>query len=179
MKRLLLAMLLSAAAPLVFGSDAPHVSRPQVANAENLINGELAAMYPDERYFILSPARGMFIDNFGLVFMAEINLVSVPAITPFHQEVTKQEIAQVRDRKLSRLPRLRSELLKILGNTTRMFQTPPEAGSVVLGITLVRFPWENTTGIPSQIVMQAQWSQLVEAQKNNTPLDSIVHVSEY
>ena len=127
MKRLLLAIAF-AAAPLVFGSDAPQVARVQVANIENQINGALAAMYPDERYFILAPARGIYIDNFGLVFMAEVNLVSGPAITPFHQEMSKEEIARHRDRKLSRLPRLRSELLKVLGNTITMIQAPPGAG---------------------------------------------------
>jgi hypothetical protein len=171
--------LACAAAPLMFASGAPHVPRAQVASAENRINSELAAMYPDERYFIMAPARGMFLDNFGLIIMAEINLVTGPAITPFHQEITKEEIARHRDRKLSRLPKLRTDLMSILANTTTMVQLPPEAGNIVLGITLVRYPWENAAGIPTQIILQADWSKLGEARKQGKPLDSVVRVSEY
>lgn len=178
MRRFALAVALAAAAA-VFAGDAPRVPRAQVANAENRISSELTAMYPDERYFLLAPARGMYVGNYGLVFMAEINLVTGPAITPFHQEVTREEIARHRDRKLSRLPKLRTELLVILGKTSAMIHLPPEAGNIVLGVTLLRYPWENAAGIPSQIVMQADWSKLVEAHKNGTPLAPIVHVSEY
>jgi hypothetical protein len=60
-----------------------------------------------------------------------------------------------------------------------VLQSAPQTENVVLGVTLFRYPWENAAGLPSLIVMQAQWSKLLEARKKGAPLDSVVRVHEY
>jgi hypothetical protein len=183
--RLALAILslAGAAAPCSSAADVPTtavaVARAKVAGAEKLIDNQLASMYPDEPWFLLGPARGVYLEGFGVVFTAEVNLATGPVRTPFHMEITKEEIAKHRDKKLSRLPQLRLMMATILGSATNALDTLPASGQVVLGVTLLRYPYEDPKGIPSQIVMQAERGKLLDAQRRGVPLNTVIKVQEY
>jgi hypothetical protein len=164
---------------VVLAADAPSVPQAHIANAEKSINQQFAALYPDEPYFVLGLTRTIYLDGFGLVFSTEINLAVGPTLSPFHPVISEAEKKNYRDKKMSRLPRLKTEMYSILGSATTALQSAPLNENVVLGVTLFRYPWEDVSGIPSLIVMQAQWSKLLEARKKGAPLDSVVHVHEY
>ncbi len=172
-------LLLGAATASSADSDTATIPRAKVANAEKLIDTQLAAMYPEEPWFLLGPARGVYLDGYGVVFTAEVNLATGPVRTPFHLEITKEEIAKHRDKKLSRLPELRVMMTKILGSTTGALEALPPADQVVLGVTLLRYPYEDPKGIPSQIVMQVERGKLLDAQRRHVPLDTVIKVQEY
>jgi hypothetical protein len=172
-------LLLMLAAAVTLGADAPPMPSADVAKAEKIINQQFAALYPDEPYFLLGLTRSIYLDDFGLIFSTEINLAPGPAPSPFQIAITEQQRKNYRDKKMSRLPKLKNEMYSILGNATMALHPPPQAGNVVLGVTLFRYAWEDASGIPSQIVMQAQWSKLLEARKKGAPLDSVVRVREY
>jgi hypothetical protein len=50
---------------------------------------------------------------------------------------------------------------------------------MVLGITLLRYPYEDPKIAPSQIVMQGDRSKIVEAKKRQESLETVVHAVEY
>jgi hypothetical protein len=172
-----------AAALLIAGlsvaADTPSVPGAEVANAEKIINQQFAALYPDEPYFLLGLTRSIYLDDFGVIFSTEINLAPGPAPSPFQIAITEQQRKNYRDKKMSRLPKLKTEMYSILGNASMALHSAPQSGNVVLGVTLFRYAWEDASGIPSQIVMQAQWSKLLEARRKGAPLDSVVRVREY
>ena len=177
MNSAVLAALLTATVTLA--ADAPSVPRAHVANAEKVINQQLSALYPDEPYFVLGLTRTIYLDGFGLVFSTEINLAVGPTLSPFHPVISEAEKKNYRDKKMSRLPRLKTEMYSILGSATTALQSAPQNENVVLGVTLFRYPWEDAAGIPSVIVMQAPWSKLLEARKKGASLESVVRVREY
>lgn len=155
------------------------VARAKVINAEKLINTQLAGMYPDEPWFLLGPARGVYLQGFGVVFTAEINLATGPTQSPFKMEITKEEIARHQDKKITRLPALRGMMAKLVGFTADYLDTLPAGEQLVLGITLLRYPYEDPKIAPSQIVMQAERSRVLEAKRKQEPIDTVVRAMEY
>jgi len=59
--------------------------------------------------------------------------------------------------------------------------TVPANEQIALGVTLFYYGWEDTTGLPAQIVMQAPRQKLLDAQRggNKAELESIVQVQEF
>ena len=49
---------------------------------------------------------------------------------------------------------------------------------IVLVVTLGNETWENTSGLPSQVQMQAQRSKLIEAKAGKVEAKTIVKVQE-
>lgn len=160
-------------------ADVPKVPRAKVANAEKLISTQLAAMYPDEPWFLLGPTRGMYLEGFGVVFTAEVNLATGPMQTPFKLEITREEIARHRDKKITRLPGFKAVMARIVGSTAMYLDTLPPSEQLVLGVTLLRYPYEDPKATPSQIIMQVDRASVVEAQKKHAPVDSLIRVVEY
>jgi hypothetical protein len=58
-------------------------------------------------------------------------------------------------------------------------ETMPNNEEYVLAITLLKYPWEDTPNVPSQIVMRVARGKLLEAQRENARLDSVIKVQEY
>ncbi len=50
---------------------------------------------------------------------------------------------------------------------------------VVISVSLTRYQWEDTTGLPAQITMQGEKKKLMDAQRAGTGLDAAVRVTEY
>jgi hypothetical protein len=57
----------------------------------------------------------------------------------------------------------------------------PREEQVVLGVSLFHFSWENTAGLPSQVVMRAPRGSLadVESGRSKASLDSVIRVEEF
>jgi hypothetical protein len=155
------------------------LSRGKVVNAEKLINTQLAGMYPDEPWFLLGPARGVYLEGYGVVFTAEINLATGPTQTPFKMEITKEEIARHREKKITRLPELRAAMAKLMGFAADYLDSLAPGEQLVLGITLLRYPYEDPKIAPSQIVMQSDRARILDARKRQAPVDSVVRAVEY
>ena len=76
--------------------------------------------------------------------------------------MTKQDIAQHKMKKTARIPELRKALAKALADTAaspEMAAVPPEE-QIVLVAFLSHFPWEDISGLPSQIMVQGSKKKL-------------------
>jgi hypothetical protein len=110
---------------------------------------------PNTPIDLLGATRGVYLDGYGAVFTSEISLVRAPSLSPFHQTITKEEIAQVHQRKLDRLPALRDSLKQMVQSAARSLFLIPENQQIVVAVRLDYLQWENTAGMPGLILMRA------------------------
>jgi|SRR5690242_19142236 hypothetical protein len=148
-------------------SDAPRVPRTTLAAAEKNLDNRFAGLWNDNPFIMLGPTRGVYLEGYGAVFTAEVNLVAGPQITIIMQAPTRQSIAEHRQKKLARIPELKKAMEKALADTAAspaMAAVPPDE-QIVLVAFLSHFPWEDLTGVPSQIMMQGSKKKLMDAQR--------------
>ena len=155
------------------------VPRAKVANVEKIINTQLAAMYPEEPYFLIGLTRGVYLEGFGVIFSADINLATGPSLSPFKQTISQEEIARHREKKEVRLPRLRNQMVSIVSSMSSYLETLPPTEEFVMIVTLLKYPWEAPAGQPVQIVMRAQKGKLQQAEHDKIRPDAIIKLQEF
>ena len=104
----------------------------------------------------------MYLDGYGAVFTVELNLVPVPAITPFRQQITDDDIKRVHQRKADRLPLLMKTMRGMLVSTAGAMNAVPSEENIVIGVSMLNMSWEDTKGLPSQILMKAPRKALLD-----------------
>jgi hypothetical protein len=178
--RLWLALLL-AALPMAAQKPRPVAARAQVAQiqvqqqtqqqavvkrasmqaVEKLIDLRLGGVNTADPTDLLGNTRGVYLPGFGVVLTAEVALVRLPGPSPFHQTFTAEEKAKSRARKVQALPKLREALKGALMAAGGELQAVPLNEKIVLGVNLFYWSWEDSSGLPSQIVLQGTRQQLV------------------
>jgi len=136
-------------------ADKPRVTRAMVKAIEASMDNQLTGLWPGDPIQVLGLTQGAYIGGYGAVFMSEVNLSPGAGITPFHPALTKNDVARIRDKKLSRLPGLKQLMQQMLLNSAVLLETVPASEQITVGITLFYWHGESTDGLPSQIVMHA------------------------
>lgn len=167
------------AGALAAGPEKPKVGRASIAAMEASFDKKLAKLWTDDPFLLLGMTRGVYLDGFGAVFTAEVNLVTGPTITPFRPQISKEDILRHHQRKIERLPILRKAMRSMLMDSAASLDNVAADEQIVLGVTLTRYPWEDMTGIPTQILMQSRKRELLEAQRTGSLPDSACKVQEF
>jgi hypothetical protein len=162
---IVLACLAASAMAGSVGAQAP-VARASVEAAERGLNHEIAALWPQDPFLLLGPARGVYLTGYGTVFTVEVDLAPSPGISPFHQTITPQDVATHRKMMFERLPALKTQMQRMLAGLAASLDAQPMTENVVLAVTLTKHPWETRDGIPSQIVMTGERGKLMEGQRS-------------
>ena len=174
--------LLLVVAASAIASEAPRVPRTTLAAAEKSLDNRFAGLWSDNPFIMLGPTRGVYLEGYGAVFTAEVNLVAGPQISIIMQSATKQSIAEHRQKKMARIPELKKAMLKALADTAaspEMAAVPPDE-QIVLVAFLSHFPWEDLTGVPSQIMMQGSKKKLMDAQhEGGAALEASIQAVQY
>ncbi|HVT93671.1 MAG TPA: hypothetical protein VHD76_12555 [Bryobacteraceae bacterium] len=179
MKRLLPVLALCAAIFSQTGhASKTKVSRAEISASERALNSRLSNLWPGDPYLLLGTTRGVYLDGYGAVFTAEIDLAPGPSLNPFHQFMTKQNVADNHKKMAERLPRLKTAMADMLASTASSLDTVPAGEKVVLGVTLTQYPWQDRTGIPSQVVMTGEKGKLIDAKRAGA-LEHAVTVEEF
>lgn len=185
MKRFLLTSLLfAAAAPILLraatATDSPRVTRSVLVTTEESLDNRFKALWNDNPYVLPGPTRGVYLDGYGAVFTAEVNLVTGPPIHMFHPTATKEEVDSHHAKKLQRLPGFRKALEEALVSAAASLDMVPDDGQVVLVAILAKYPWEDASGLPRQIMVQGQKKKLVDAGRAGAyaNLANVIRVSE-
>jgi len=160
------------------GQEAPPASHPRVTRAalagvERNFDNRLA--YTADAFDLLGPTRGVYLESYGAVFSTELNLIVSPNLSPFHQSFGKIEIARIHERKLQRLPALKQKMREMLWASAESLETMPPGEQVVVAVSLFHYSWEDYTGLPSQIVMQAERQKLL----SNATRESAIRTVEF
>ena len=104
---------------------------------------------------VLGPTRGLYVDDCCVVFTAMVNLVRAQELNPFLREIPKDLADRVHARRVERLPLLRKAMDEMLQAMAMTFVQIPNDQRVVLAVRLYYASWEDTTGMPAQIMIQA------------------------
>lgn len=150
-------------------------SRAAITAAGKAFDGKVLKVSATDPLELMSSAQGVYIEGFGVVFTAEIDLIMTPTINPFRQKMSKQEVAGVRTRKLERLPVLKTIMRESLVETAATLDALPPDEQVVFAVSLFYFNWEDISGLPAQIVMRASKSDLLV----RASADSAIQVREH
>src|SRR5438105_4510838 len=62
----------------------------------------------DDPVDVLGLTRGIYLDGYGIFFSTDISLVVTPELNPFRREISKELAAHVRQRRVERLPLLKT-----------------------------------------------------------------------
>jgi hypothetical protein len=68
--------------------------------------------------------------------------------------MTEPEKEKIRQRKLDRLPALRQAMRDVWRDSATTLTSVPDNQQVVVAVRLLYLPWEDTHGLPGEIVMK-------------------------
>lgn len=177
-----LPFLLLVIAASAIASDAPRVPRNTLAATEKKLDNSFTKLWSDNPFVVLGPTRGVYLEGYGAVFTAEVNLVAGPTMGIVTPPMTKQDIAMHKQKKIARIPELKKALAKALAEVAaspEMGTVPPDEQMVLVAF-LSHFPWEDLDGLPAQIVMQGTKKQLLDAQHlGGAALESAIHAVQH
>lgn len=150
------------------------VTRPMLKAVEGSFNARLETLFPGELFAVLDTPQGVYVEGFGVVFTARVNLVEAPGLGPFRPALKSSELATIRDRKVQRLPVLRDSMRAAMVAAAGILDTVPGDEQVVYGVNLFHHPYEDSKGLPAQIVMSASRKQLLTFQTQNKDKAALV-----
>ena len=137
--------------------------RQSIGTIETLGNTRLFALgSANDPVDMLGLMRGLYLDNYGVVFTSEISLIVTPTLTPFRPTITKELHDQVHQKKVSRVPALRAQMVELVKQAAKEFAQMPDSQRIVVAVRLRYLNWEDRTGLPSQIVMSATRKDALE-----------------
>ena len=128
--------------------------RQAISDAEKRLDTKLDQVGGKDKVYILGLTRGLYLAGYGAVFTQEVDLIESPHPNPFHQQITPQEAAVVHKRKLDNLAVLRKALRDMWVDADAALAPVPDTEQVVLAVRLLYQPWEDKSGLPSQIVVK-------------------------
>ena len=147
----------SAVAPTatVTPTEKPRVPRQAISDLERRLDTKLAGLGSDnDPVDLLGTARGIYLDGYGVVLTVEASLIITPGLNPFKSSMTDAEKAKIRQRKLDRLPLLRQAMRDVWRDSASALTSVPDNQQVVIAVRLLYLNWEDTHGLPGQIVMK-------------------------
>lgn len=177
-----LAALLAAFLP-AFPQQKPKVSREALAAVERSFDSQLSQLDKTDPIDLLGNTRGVYLDGYGVVFTTEVSLIITPGLSPFRtMPISKAEASSVHQRKLAKLPALKSLMREMLVSSAASLDLVPANQQVVVGVTLFYYSWEDKTGLPGQILLRAPRSSLLDyrlGKNNGTALDAAIRTEEF
>jgi hypothetical protein len=169
--RLAFLLLLLAAVSV---AQSPAVSRPAVTAVERNIETRLLKADPADPFEILAFPQGVYLEGYGVVFTTKINLILTLGLSPFRPQMSPQDVARVRERKLKKIDLLHATIREILLNAAASLDPVPRGEQVVLSVSLFHSSWENTEGLPNQIVMQGPREKLLNRAASDSAIKTKV-----
>ncbi|MGQ9916854.1 MAG: hypothetical protein ACUVS7_05500 [Bryobacteraceae bacterium] len=168
----MMALALAASLP---GQNA-RPTRHDMAAMERALDQRLARLSLEQPAEVLGLTRGVYVEGFGAVFSAEVNLAPAAGVSPFRPSLSKEDVARVRELKLKRLPQIRGLMQELLLAAAQSLDRLPANEQVVLALMLWSHPWEDTSGLPRLIQMQGQKAALLEVALNRQPRSALAQI---
>jgi hypothetical protein len=180
MKPVALGVLLVSTAAVIVAAD-PRIGRGALEKLE--FHLDMFLVRGPDPCEMMGNTRGIYIDGYGAVFTTLVALVPTPIPSPFHA-FTQKDFNDIHDRKIRQVSimreKMRGMLLMMAADPSLEAVRPNER--IVSGVTFFYYKqWENMTGLPLQIVMEAEKQKLLDVQSGRIPrsqLDSIIKVQE-
>lgn len=159
MKRLLAVLLLAAAA--LGAADKPRVTRASLAALEKGFDRRVRQYAINDPVDLIGFARGIYLEGYGAVLTAEVDLAMVP-ISPFRPALSADQIGALRLKKVQRLAAVKQIMRETMVELATSLDAVPAGEQIVVAVSLSYQPWEQRDGLPGQIVMQARRQALLD-----------------
>jgi hypothetical protein len=176
-----LAALLVAALPAM-PAEKPAPTRAALAALETSFDGRVARLGQEEPFDLLGNTRGIYLEGFGVVFTTELSPIVTPGVSPFRPSIPKEMVEKIHQKKLERIPLLKQAMREMLVSAAAALEALPAGEQVAVGVTLFYYSWEDRSGLPSQILMQAPKSRLLDlhpGQSAEAPLPAAIRLREF
>ena len=167
-------MILVSAAYAAAG-ETPRVDRTQMEKVQKILDDTLLRFTTDNSHTLIGLTRGVYLDGVGAIFTAEVIVVNAQ-VSIMHPLPTKEEVVQMRKKKLERIPILRRVLKDALVSAAAALETVPPDEQVVIALILPRYQFEDPAGVPAQMTVQATKRKLLESK--GAALDALIRVTE-
>jgi hypothetical protein len=162
---------------LLFGGQAPQppsrITRAALSGLEKNFDNRFEKGSGTDPFELLGPTRAVYLEGYGVVSSAELDLIVTPNLNPFHQVFTTAEKARIHERKLQRLPLVKQDMREMLIASAVSLENLPPNEQVVLAVTLFHYSWEDSSGLPAQIVMQAERQKLLSNATRETAIRTV------
>src|SRR6202030_3903746 len=145
--RLTAIILLLCALPFGSMADKPKVSLAMIKAMQDSVDNHLQRIWPDDPVEMIGVTQGAYISGSGVVFVGEVNLAPSAGISPFHKTITADELKRIHEKKISRLPKLKTAMQEWLLSSAGSLDPVPAEEQIALGITLFYWNGQNTEGL--------------------------------
>jgi hypothetical protein len=182
MKRWIFVMLIIALAVWSAAGARARVDREALANLERSFDARIESYSPNDPFHLLGTTRGVYLEDYGVVFTTEVNLVAAAVRSPFRPEYTPEQLAQLRQKKLLRVDDLKKLMRSMMVDSATSLKPVPAEQRIAVGVSLFRFTWEDSRGLPSQIVMETRRQELLDFEAgrlDSAGLDNAIRVQEF
>jgi hypothetical protein len=139
----------------VHDTGAPRVSLVALSQVSRGFDREFQNFAPADPIDVLGRTRGIYLDGYGVIFSTELSPIVTPNVSPFRPNISDQDRAAVRQRKLARLPAVEKLINSMLQSAARELATLPDDQQIVVAVKFLYLPYEDTNGLPGQLVVKA------------------------
>jgi hypothetical protein len=135
---------------------APRIPLDAIKELERAFNYRVSSLAGvDEPMELMGDFRGVQLEDYGIVVTSEVSLVVTPGLMPGRPKIPPEMAARVRKQRVERLPLLKTGMKEMMRNMAAAFTQIPASQQLVLVVRLYYGTWEDTTGMPAQVVMRA------------------------
>ena len=165
-------------AGLALGGNEPAVSVSALKLVEDAVNKQFQPGV-DDPWEPLGDARGTYLPGYGAAFTFELSLVNVMPLSPFHAQVTAEEIKAIHARKIKKLVVLKSTMRDLIVRAASSLNTMPANEQITFEAYLDNFSFEDRTGLPRRLTMTASRQKILDAEaRHATPEDLAALIEE-
>jgi hypothetical protein len=155
------------------------VNRSSLRDLERAADSSFENLIKDDPLSILGMTRAVYLDGYGIVFSTEVELAASAAPNPFRPAYSKEDIARLKEKKKLRIGFLKASMRGILMNFAATLQTMPAKENLAIAVTIPYFRWEDTAGMPRQILVSAPRQALLDAKAGKDQALAAVKVQEF
>ncbi len=138
---------------IVPSTEKPSAMNQVITDQEKRLDDKLNSTGGNDPIYMLGLTRGLYLQGYGAVFTAEVSLINTPVASPF-RKITKDDVVKVHQRKLERLGLLKTALREQWISMAAALNALPDTEQIVIAVRLRYLPYEDTTGLPGQIIMK-------------------------
>jgi len=143
--------------PTLPAARAGRIPAQAIGDMEREFNYKLSGLADpkEEPAELMGDTRGVQLDDYGVIFTSEVSLVITPGLMPGRPKIPPEMAARVHKMRVERMPLLQAAMKEMMRNMAAAFTQIPANQRLVLVVRLYYGPWEDTAGMPAQVVMRA------------------------
>jgi len=153
----------AAPVPVIAPADARglHLALSTLDSLGKGFDRRLQAYNPIEPVELLGTTRAVYLSGYGVVFTTELMPVVTPATNPLLPTINDATRKRVHDTKVARIPDMRNMMMSLMKDAAASLNAMPAGEQVVVAARFLYLPWEDTSGLPNQILMKADRRSLL------------------